>query len=248
MPLIRIGRENLFSILGFISDMSHLEQFFSTSVIVKDERLQLHGDEFRHATHVKRKKVGDRLAVLDGDGHRYSGVIEKIDKEKLTLKITNHETDVNEPTFNLILAVAVAKGSQFDWLIEKGTEIGVSRFVPLLTEYTQIDPVNRMSRWQKKAISALKQSARSRLPIISEPVAFRTFVSASPEMVLLAHPCDDKAGQDMGQLIGVAGRLWFVLARKVVSVLMNSNWPNNTVRSLLIWVTGGCAMKLRHWF
>ncbi|NOY61383.1 MAG: 16S rRNA (uracil(1498)-N(3))-methyltransferase [Calditrichaeota bacterium] len=168
--------------------MSHHYQFYVSPEKVGKGVFFLAGDEFHHAVKVLRKKVGDSLAAADGLGNCYEGRIEDISSLQLKVRIDSKTRNTGEPELFLTLAQAVPKGSRFDWVIEKGTEIGVSVFQPLLTKYSLIDPSSRIERWRHKALSAMKQCGRSRCPEILPPAAFiRILKEASNIPAFIAH-------------------------------------------------------------
>ncbi|NIA31270.1 MAG: RsmE family RNA methyltransferase [Actinobacteria bacterium] len=152
--------------------MSHHYQFYVSPERVGKNVFFLSGEEFHHAVKVLRKKVGDSLAAADGLGNCYEGRIKDISSLQLKVRIDSKTRNTGEPELFLTLAQAVPKGSHFDWVVEKGTEIGVSAFQPLLSKYSLVDPSSRIERWRHKALSAMKQCGRSRCPEILPPVEF----------------------------------------------------------------------------
>ncbi|MBN1541372.1 16S rRNA (uracil(1498)-N(3))-methyltransferase [candidate division KSB1 bacterium] len=167
--------------------MAHLEQYYAAPERICDGRILLVEEEFNHAVRVRRKRIGDHLIVVDGEGHRYGGPVVELQKERLVLRIDSVEDEVNEPTVHLTLAHVWPRGQQMDWVIEKGTEIGVSRFLPVLSERSIIDPAHRLQRLQKKAIAAMKQCARCRLPQIDLPIPLAECLNQPDGIGLIAH-------------------------------------------------------------
>jgi 16S rRNA (uracil1498-N3)-methyltransferase len=158
--------------------MAHVDQYYAPPENIKDGYILLDGDEYKHVIHVIRKVENDELIIVDGHGHKYHGHIKHIQHRQLWVEIKKVYYMVNEPTLNLTLAIALLKGKQFDWLIEKGTEIGLNRFVPLYTQNTKSYPTYKKTRWKKKAIAAMKQSLRSFCPEITAPQQLSQVISA----------------------------------------------------------------------
>lgn len=157
--------------------MRHREIFYTPPENVTEERLRIEGEELVHLTRVVRKKVRDVLEVVDGQGNCYTAVLTQITSRFAEAEIQKRSRFVGEPNFNLTLAQSVPKGSRFDWVIEKGTEIGVAVFIPLLCQHSITEPTaSRRHRWRKIAIAAMKQSARSVLPEIRSPQTFHEVV------------------------------------------------------------------------
>lgn len=148
--------------------MRHREIFYTEPENISSQLLEIKGDEFKHLIRVMRKQERDVIDVVDGQGNAYTVVISKITKQSAQCEIQKRTRFVGEPNFHLTLAQAIPKGNRFDWVVEKGTEIGVIAFTPLLCENSIIeDASSRRARWKKIAIAAMKQSARSVLPEIT---------------------------------------------------------------------------------
>ncbi len=168
--------------------MSHRYQFYVLPEQVEKDVFFLDGDEFRHASKVLRRKVGDILAAVDGQGNYFEGPIEDISNLQVKVRIETQKRNTGEPELFLTLAQAVPKGSYFDSVVEKGTEIGVSAFQPLLTKNTLFDPSSRIERWRHKALSAMKQCGRSRCPEILQPDEFGRLVKIRSKVAaFIAH-------------------------------------------------------------
>lgn len=157
--------------------MSHYEQFYVQPADVGAAFFVLRDQEREHAVRVCRKRVGDQLAAVDGQGHRYQGEVMAIDKQEMQVRLQQHDYGFAEPRLQLTLAAALLKGGHFDEVVEKGVELGVSCLQPLITERTIADPSGqRMERWQEKARSAMKQCGRSVCPAVLAPVTLLQFL------------------------------------------------------------------------
>lgn len=148
--------------------MKHREYFYTEPKNISNEILKIKGDELKHLARVKRKKVRDIIEVVDGTGNLFTAVLTKISRESAIAEIQKRTRFVGEPNFHLTLAQAIPKGNRFDLVVEKGTELGILTFIPLLCENSIVEGAStRLSRWKKIAIAAMKQSARSVLPEIT---------------------------------------------------------------------------------
>jgi 16S rRNA (uracil1498-N3)-methyltransferase len=88
-----------------------------------------------------------------------------------------------EPSRHLVLASAVIKSSRFDWVLEKGTELGVEAFIPLITRFTNVrlsgsSVPSRMERWRRIVLEASKQCRRFKVPKVHEPIEFDDFIAS----------------------------------------------------------------------
>jgi len=170
--------------------MSRREFFYAPPSQIRDDEIELTGDEHIHCARVLRKTIDDTLTVVDGRGHAFDGVIIAIEKQRTKIRISVRREAVGEPTVNLTLAQAVPKGNRFDWLVEKGTEIGISSFIPLRCERSEATAsAGKSERWQRLALAAMKQSCRSVLPGIEQEKSFDELCreSGAYDFALLAH-------------------------------------------------------------
>lgn len=165
----------------------HLEQFFVYPEDVAERFLTLREDEARHIIKSKRKKIGDPIRVVDGRGNGYTGVINDLARDHIVVEKCHHDWRQNEPEAELTLALGLIKGDRFDWVIEKGTEIGISRFIPILSDYA-IAASARSQRWRHIAIAAMKQCGRSVLPTIDAPMSFSELIALPFDVRILVHP------------------------------------------------------------
>lgn len=148
------------------------DYFYTPPEFISDDTLEIVGEEFNHLIHVMRKKLGDRIRVVDGCGHAFDATIKEISRQVAVAFIAERYENHNEPTLDVTIAAGVLKNpSRFDFLVEKVTEIGVRGIIPITCERT-IAHHARHERWQKLALAAMKQCGRSICPSVSEARAF----------------------------------------------------------------------------
>jgi 16S rRNA (uracil1498-N3)-methyltransferase len=169
--------------------MSHLEQFYVDPADVRDDSFVIRGDEFKHAVRILRKTMGDELMAVDGRGNRYSGSICRIGDDSARISIKKVERNAGEPNVTLTLAQALLKHQIFDVVVEKCTEIGVACFQPIVTERMIVPgSQDRVNRWRKKALAAMKQCGRSMWPEVHAPVSFAEAIKKfHGDMAIIAH-------------------------------------------------------------
>jgi len=134
-----------------------------------------------HVARVLRMNAGDPLTVFNGDGHDYDGSIVAVGKREVLLRVDKARALHNESPLPLTLAQGVARGEKMDLIVQKATELGVVRIVPLLTERSEVklDPARaakRLAHWQAVAASACEQSGRARLPEIVPALPLQTWL------------------------------------------------------------------------
>ncbi|HUS09866.1 MAG TPA: 16S rRNA (uracil(1498)-N(3))-methyltransferase [Pyrinomonadaceae bacterium] len=140
-------------------------------------------DEARHLREVLRLKIGDDVYVFDGKGKEFRCRIEESRRDTAQLKVIAEIAPARpESPLALTLAVALLKGEKFDLVVQKATELGVVRVVPVVTKLADIrlrdeaDALKRVSRWQRIALEAAKQSGRAAVPAIAAPVSFTSLI------------------------------------------------------------------------
>lgn len=120
---------------------------------------------------VLRMEEGAELLTFDGRSGEWLAKIAEAGKKRMTLAIA-HRTREAEAIPDLWLAFAPVKRAQVDWLVEKGTELGVAKLIPVITQRTVVDRV-KLERLEAIAIEAAEQCGRTVLPEMCEPVALR---------------------------------------------------------------------------
>jgi 16S rRNA (uracil1498-N3)-methyltransferase len=171
--------------------MSHQENYYIEPDKVTGRHFILQGKESKHAIRVCRNKVGDEIAAVDGRGNTYRGKIDKIQDQSCQVEILETTTNANEPKLRLTLAHALPKASQFDLVVEKGTEIGICAFVPLVSQYSIGEPSSRLQRWRKKALAAMKQCLRSYCPPVYDIQHFNDYIKVCPRPAFIALESED---------------------------------------------------------
>jgi len=166
------------------------ERFFCPTR-ARDGRVRLEGDESRHLSRVRRLGPGALVEVFDGQGWAAHAEVTAVGKEWVDLAIRGELHTDREAACRLTLATAVPKGERFDWLVEKATELGVERLVPLVTERSVVEPrASKLDRLRRLVIEASKQCGRNRLMVLEKPTAWADWLAEpSPAALrLVAHP------------------------------------------------------------
>jgi 16S rRNA (uracil1498-N3)-methyltransferase len=155
---------------------------------VEAVRVDLSAEESHHLVHVLRAEPGDQFELFDGRGRR---ALARVDAAvasgaRLTIleEIASEETESHRP---LWIATAVPKGDRFDWLVEKATELGVDRLIPLVTRRSVVEPrETKLDRLRAVIVAACKQSGRARLMELAPLCPWRNLLT---EIVPVAEAC-----------------------------------------------------------
>lgn len=162
------------------------EYFYIEPASINGSFVMISGDEAKHISRVLRKEPGEMIWVSDGCGCVYETLIRSIYPYGVECEILKAHPRLHEPQIELTLAIGLLKNpSRMDWIIEKGTELGVTHFLPLITRYTIAQSVKE-ERWRSIALAAMKQSGRCVLPKIFPPMKFKDALEyAEPSEVKL---------------------------------------------------------------
>jgi 16S rRNA (uracil1498-N3)-methyltransferase len=141
------------------------------------EQLTVEGSAGNHIARVLRLRAGDALTLFNGQGGEYGGSIEEIRRDIVLISVLEHRAVERESPFELVLAQGISRGERMDWVVQKATELGVSRIAPLFTERSVVhlderQAARKVQHWRSIAISACEQSGRNRVPQIASPVGF----------------------------------------------------------------------------
>ncbi len=181
----------------------------------KLDSVRLEADEARHLRDVLRLKAGDEVYVFDGAGKEFHCRVEDSRRDIAQLKVIS-EVDPAKPEspLQLTLAVALLKGEKFDLVVQKATELGVTRLVPVVTKLADIrlrdssDAAKRVTRWQRIALEAAKQSGRALVPKITGPVSFESFIQDAANRELNRLMFSEREGQSIIEALkGTEGKV-----------------------------------------
>ena len=127
-----------------------------------------------HVARVLRLERGHPLILFNGDGREYDATLASLAKRAVTADVTAIRPIERESPLALTLAQGIARGEKMDWILQKSTELGVARIVPLVTERTEVKldeerAERRILHWRSVTAGACEQSGRTRLPLIEAP-------------------------------------------------------------------------------
>jgi len=144
--------------------------------LINDKELTISGEKARYLISVLRCNAGDELQVFDDGGSFYKAKVSGIENKKVIIDLIKKVSLDTESPLDLVLVQGILKGEKMDWVIQKTTELGVKEIIPAITERSQVRETRKISRWRKIAEEASKQSGRSIIPMIHEPVEFSSWL------------------------------------------------------------------------
>lgn len=145
-----------------------MRRFFVPQEVFSGEDVCLEGDLAHRLSRVLRLQTGASVLLLDGTGLEYETRLVEVGSRCVTGRVIGRRQGRPEPRVRLVLCQSLVKGERFDWVLEKGTELGVTAFVPLLSARNVVRPApgrsSRAERWQRVVREAAEQCGRSVLP------------------------------------------------------------------------------------
>jgi 16S rRNA (uracil1498-N3)-methyltransferase len=154
-------------------------------------RVVLAREETAHLVNVLRLRAGAEVFVFDGAGREFRCIVAAARGRagRTTLEVVQEvEPQRPESPLALTLAVALLKGEKFDLVVQKATELGVVRIVPVVTARGDVrlraegEADARVARWQRLALEAAKQSGRARAPTVSAPLALESLLTSEADI------------------------------------------------------------------
>jgi 16S rRNA (uracil1498-N3)-methyltransferase len=147
-----------------------MHRFYLPSQQLRGEYVSLPEPLAHQVRNVLRMRIGDVFTIFDGEGTEYDAEIAAIHHGSVTARLGDPRPCVGEPRLHLTLFHSLLKKDRFEWALEKGTELGVSRFVPMRTARVIADGVSaiKRARWQRVVIEAAELAGRGILPLIDE--------------------------------------------------------------------------------
>ena len=150
-----------------------MPHFYVNPKNINNNNFVVDNEQFHYLANVRRFNIGDIINIFDGLGNSFVAKIEKIEKKQISGKIISSKT-FQLPNKKISLYTAIPQGERFDWLIEKASEIGVFKIVPVIYERSIVKDFseNKMERYRKISMAASSQSWRADIMQIENPVKF----------------------------------------------------------------------------
>lgn len=183
--------------------MSGRKRFFIEKL--DGENAVLEGDEFVHAKTVQRVDIGSEIILLDGSGKEYGAIVTGIDKRSLSAHIVSVSVGDREPKEDMYLLTGALKGDKSELVVQKATELGVSRIGIFSSEYcAAFMNENKLERIKKVAREAAKQCMRSKTPEIAYYSDFKSALQSASEYTNKLFACEfaDSSETDLMKLKG----------------------------------------------
>ena len=177
----------------------HIPEALITSTgEIKNTKIEIIGKEAHHIANVLRFKEGTKVGLFDGIGNKVTGVLISVSQDKILVELHKGKVVSTEPPIDVTLYQALPKKDKFELIIQKATELGIKRIVPIISKRTivHIDSdkaKKKAERWSMIAQEACKQSGRAYIPLVSEPISFNSiFPQLNSQLNLIPYELEEK--------------------------------------------------------
>lgn len=196
-----------------------IPRVYTPHILTSGQLIELDEASSHHLSKVLRMLPGRELVVFNGEGGEYSASITQINKKTVSVALENFSAENRESPLKLELAIGISRGERMDWILQKATEMGVTRIAPLFAERTEVKLagerlMKKMMHWKQIIISAAEQSQRNILPELTDPLNLDVWLqSAEADFKFVLHHRDNKGlpaqntAQSVALLIGPEGGL-----------------------------------------
>jgi 16S rRNA (uracil1498-N3)-methyltransferase len=188
-----------------------MNRFFVSESDFLGDNIVLGKRQAHQIRNVLRMNKGDRIIVLDNTGYEYEVVLTEINKDRVLGRIEQKRPAAGEPQVRLTLYQSLLSRDKFELVLQKCTEVGVSRFVPVITQRSLVrdaDTVtpNKLARWQRIITEAAEQSHRGQIPELAEPLNFADSLTGLAEFDLRLIASPDEHNTAMRKALNKSNR------------------------------------------
>jgi 16S rRNA (uracil1498-N3)-methyltransferase len=159
-----------------------MHRFYVPDIDATDRSISLDGVVARQLKTVLRADAGDHIRAFDGSGSEWELEIDHVAKNEVSTTLVSAIKPVTEPSAKVTMLLGLARPERVELAIQKCTELGAVRFVPVLSERVQggntgAPSEKRLERWQRIAIEAAEQSGRATVPVVEQPTPIMDAIS-----------------------------------------------------------------------
>jgi 16S rRNA (uracil1498-N3)-methyltransferase len=159
-----------------------LTRTFVDTALREGDTVTLSESATAHLVRVLRLGLGDACVLFNGDGHDYEARLVGLARRGAEAEVMRRGAAAPASPLRIVLAQAIARGEKMDWVLQKSTELGVSGFVPLSTERTEVKldaerSEKRSAHWRGVIAAACEQCGRAELPVLQSPCSLREWLA-----------------------------------------------------------------------
>lgn len=167
-----------------------MQRFFVDAELLEHPIIKLPERIAYQLEHVLRARQGDHILLLDNSGWEYQAELLTVSRYQVSARIISKDKALDEQGYRISLFQALVRETKMDWVLQKGTELGVDVFVPVVSEHSLAKPpeTGKYERWRRIITEAAEQSGRSRLPQITTSQPFTRACLNATGLRLIATP------------------------------------------------------------
>ncbi|SHI37845.1 16S rRNA (uracil1498-N3)-methyltransferase [Clostridium cavendishii DSM 21758] len=174
-----------------------MHKFFTPANLFTETHATIEGDDVKHIYKVLRITQGEEVVVNNLEGKEFLGQVEEVNKKEVLVKLLKPMDINNESSLNVYLFQGLPKAAKMDLIVQKGTELGIKEIIPIITDRVDVKlkgEFKKLDRLQRIALEACKQSKRTFIPNVKEPIEFSDMVVRLKEMDLVVVPYENATG------------------------------------------------------
>lgn len=187
-----------------------MPRFFVLPEQVKEGRVTITGPDVVHIVKVLRLGPEDTLTVLDGRGKVYEAVVEQAGRDEVICAVISEGDASGAPPVRITLVQGLPKGDKMDLIVQKATELGVYRVIPLVCSRAVVKlsgdkPQRRLERWQRIAREAAKQCRRPDVPEVLSPAGWEEILAGMPDGTTALIPWEEENLEPLKKFLSESG-------------------------------------------
>ena len=190
-----------------------MARFFVPNDQISDKTIRIIGSDVNHIKNVLRSSVGEKLELFDSEGFSYVAIIENLFPTMIDCRMQEKFRKEVEPKIDITLAQSLPKGKKFDFILQKGTELGIKEIVPIISERSipkiEEKEEKKNLHWQKIARESSEQCGRTYIPSIGKISSFRNFVETARDFDLKIIPYEGEIALKLRDLLSSPDKLSF---------------------------------------
>ena len=171
-----------------------MHKFFTPKELINGDVAKIIGDDVKHIYKVLRISEGEKVTLNNCEGVEYLGKVISVSKQEVLVEILEKLEVNNESDIKIYLFQGLPKSQKMDLIVQKGTELGITEFIPVITHRVDVKlkgEFKKIDRLKKIALEAAKQSKRSIIPSVLEPIEFEEVLDKIKSLDLLIVPYEN---------------------------------------------------------
>lgn len=181
-----------------------MHKFFTPSYMFSDTHAKIEGEDVKHIYKVLRVKSGEKVVINNLEGEEFLGEVEEVNKQEVSIKILEKLKINNESNLKITLFQGMPKATKMDLIVQKSVELGVSEIIPTITDRVDVKlkgDFKKLDRLNKIALEACKQSKRTLIPKVLEPLNFKEVLDKIDDLDLMVIPYENATGYGIRAMV-----------------------------------------------